>query len=279
MKKTPCLYAIARFTPFVETGEFANVGVVMIAPEERHFEYKLLIQRHARVTHFFEQLEPRVYKAAMRNLRDELERATKLLKQRGFDRRRRVNDVDFARAFFAEITRPRETVIKFAEPRAVLAENVEAKLEELYGFYVERAFVTREYQEQVLERGLRKWLFQARLAERFTRLELGDDEYQVVFPFVERRGDNEYKAIKPLHLAHDEPTKIIEHGALWVTRVAQLRKRQRLPHRVLFPVQGPDTGDTRTRAFDEATANLEDVGVTVLPYGDKEQVLAFAASA
>lgn len=277
MKKTPCLYSIVRFAPFVETGEFANVGIIMMAPEERFFEFKLMVQRHARVTHFFEQLEPRVFRATMRNLQEELNRAAGVLRRHGFDRRLKANDVAFAKGLFTEIIRPRETVIKFSEPRAILAEDMTETLAELYGHYVERTFVTREYQEAVLERGMRKWLYQARIADRFDRMELGDDEYHVTFPFVEQRADHAVKAIKPLHLGHDQPTRIIEHGGQWVLRINQLRKRQYLPDTVLFAVQGPTDDGAKGRAYHEAVEVLRETGVAVLPYTDKEGILAFAA--
>jgi len=278
MKKMPCLYAIVRFTPFVETGEFANVGIILMAPAERHFAFKLMIQKHGRVTRFFEQLEAHVFKATMRQLREELERTAGVLRQHGFDRRHKFNDVDFARNLFAEIVRPRETVIKFSEPRALLAENLPAALDDLYGYYVERNFVTREYRETVLERGLRKWLFQARLAERFDRVEIGDEEYHVAFPFVEQRGHQPYKAIKPLHLAHEQPTMIIEHGGQWLMRIRQLRKRGLLPEQVLFAVQGPATDDARERAYEDIVDDLRNAQVTVLPYADRESILSFAAA-
>lgn len=277
MKKIACLYSIVRFAPFVETGEFANVGVVMIAPEQRFFDFRLLINRHSRVTHFFEQLEPKVYRATMRNLREELERIAGLLRRHGFDRRLKENDQEFSRKLFAEVIRPRETIVKFGEPRAVLAEDMRATLEELYGYYVERNFVTREYQEAVLERGMRRWLYQARIAERFDRVALGDDEYHVTFPFVEQHEDHAVKAIKPLHLGHAQPTKIIEHGLQWVSRVNQLRKRQYLPDTVLFAVQGPTDDGPKGRAYNEVVDGLRDTGVKVLPYTDKEDILAFAA--
>lgn len=172
MKKIPCLYSIVRFAPFVETGEYANVGIVMISPKQRFFDFKLLIQRHARVTHFFEQLEPKMYRATMRNLLEELTRVSDMLHKNGFYGQLDGINETFARGLFGEIVRPRETVIKFSEPRPVLAEDAHATLEELYGYYVDRNFVTREYQEAVLERGLRKWLTNARLGDRFTRSEL-----------------------------------------------------------------------------------------------------------
>lgn len=276
MRKIPCLYSIVRFAPFVETGEFANVGVIMIAPEQRFLDFKLLIQRHSRVTHFFEQLEPKVYRATMRNLREELARVAGLLREHGFDRRLKVNDVEFAKGLFAEIIRPRETVVKFGEPRAVLAEDMGATLEELYGFYVERNFVTREYQEAVLERGLRRWLYQARIVDRFSRQEVGDEEYHVSFPFVERRGEQPVKAIKPLHLAHNQPSKILDHGGQWLFRMGQLKRRNLLPERMLFAVQGPTADGARERAFWEIVDSLRGTGAEVLPYADKEHILQFA---
>lgn len=276
MNKIPCMYSIVRFSPFVETGEFANVGVIMIALKERFFDFKLVLHRHARVTRFFEQLEARVYRATMRNLREELERIQVLLRQHGFDKRRRVNDVDFAKALFAEIIRPRETVVKFSEPKAVLAENAKAKLDDLFEFYVERNFVTREYQESVLERGMRRWFNQARILERFERHDLGDDEYHVSFPFVECKNDAPVKAIKPLHLGHDQPSKILDHGGQWLFRVEQLSKRNVLPEKLLFAVQGPDSDGPRGRAFGEIVGSLAEAGATVVTYGEKEKILQFA---
>lgn len=269
MKKIPCLYSIVRFAPYVETGEFANVGIIMMAPEQRFFEFKLMTHRYSRVTHFFDQLEPAVYRATMRNLREELIRAAEMLQ--------RQNDVGFAKGLFDEIVRPREMIIKFSEPRAVMAEDVKQALGELYGHYVEHTFAKRGSQEAVLERGMSQLFSRARIASRFDRVALGDDEYHVPFPFVEQHDDRAVKAIKPLHLGHDQPTKIIDHGLQWVARVTQLRKRNHLPETVLFVVQGPQEDGPKERAYTEIVESLKDVGVNVLPYTDKEHILEFAA--
>lgn len=278
MTKTGCLYSIIRFSPFVETGEFANVGIVMMAPEQRYFDFKIMGLRHSRVTRFFEQLEAKVFRSTMKTVREELERAAVLLRQHGFDKRFKTNDIEFARHLFAEMIRPRETVIKFSEPRMVLVEDPRTSLEELYGHYVERDFVTREYQEGVLERGVRQWLWKARIAERFIRLDVGNDEYHVPFPFVEKQGDIVIKAIKPLNLAQPQAQKILEHGAQWVFRVNTLKKRGLLPRKVLFAV-GPPPGDgtPQIRAFDETVSSLRETGVRVLPYAQKAEILEFAA--
>lgn len=279
MTKVACLYAIVRFAPFIETGEFANVGAVMLAPNARFFEYKLMYRRYARVTQFFEQLDPKIFRDTMEALRSELMRLGTLLKQNGFDKRMKACNVDLANQLFRELTRTRETIIKFSEIRGVLAEDPQAKLNELYGHYVERSFATKEYQETVLERGIRRWLSEIKIADRFQRHEVGNDDYEVVFPFVELRDGVPTKVIKPLHLAHPEPSRIINHGGDWIQRVRNLGRRGTLPQDVLFTIGVPkdeQNFDARTRACNDVIAELNEVGVQAVTIDQKQAILQFA---
>lgn len=212
----------------------------MLGPKHRFFDFKLLVYRYARVTRFFEHLDAKVFRETMRMMRDELQRAAALLKRQGFDPRTTTADATLARRLFEEIVRPRETILRFSAIRDVLTDDPQAKLQELYGYYVERNFAgTREYQEQVLERGLRQMLQQARITRRFERADVGNADYHVAFPFVERREETYVKAIKPLHLAQDDPSRILDHGGQWVWRVQMLKQRELLPPQVLFAVNGP----------------------------------------
>lgn len=278
MSKFACQYAIVRFAPYVETGEFANVGILMMAPKLSYFGFKLETRRHGRITRFFEELNPKLYREALQTLQEELQRAHDVLKAHGFDSHRKVTDSDFARHLFSEIVRPRESIVRFSESRLVLADDPEEKLKELFAFYVERNFVTKEYEESVLEKGVREWLTQAQIGQRFQRMAIGDDEYQATFPFVEQRDDRPVKVIKPLHLAQDKPSKIIDHGGSWLFRIEELRRRNRLPDKVLFTVAGPeDSHDRRQRAFEEIVGRfLDDTGVEVVDYMNRERVIEFA---
>jgi len=140
-----CQYAIIRFMPFIETGEFANVGIVLLCPEKRFFGFKLL-KRHGRLTRFFKNMEARIYTDSRTLFHDELTRILALLKSGPFDDRRRKTDIPAAQALFGELVRPREVIMRFDAPRAVLSDNPDSKLDELYRFYVERDFVTKLYQ-------------------------------------------------------------------------------------------------------------------------------------
>lgn len=274
--KTACHYAIVRFMPFIETGEFANVGVVVFAPNARFFGFKLLVNRHARVTNFFEQMDPKVYKAAMRTLREELERINGLLKPMGMDRRLKTLDRAGTLALWNEMVKPRETMLRFSESRVVLADDPETTLRELYAYYIERSFVTRESPEHVLEQGVRGWLRSANLLERFHPARIGNDEYHAQFPFVAGPDERPEKIIKPLNLGYADAAHIIDHGGQWVVRIHALKKRQLLPGKVLFAVEGPDDLTPRGKARREVVDQLEEAGVIVTPYRQAQSILEFA---
>lgn len=279
MNRIACQYAIVRFAPFVETGEFANVGILMMSAKERYFGFKLETRRHGRITKFFEELEAKQYRAALEDLKEELARTHELLKRHGFDRRFKTNDEPFARALFDEIVRPRESIVRFSEPRVVLADNPKTKLNELFAYYVERNFVTKKYKETVMENGVRGWLRAARLQDRFQPQLLGDDEFQTRFPFVQLADKHAVKAIKPLFLGQDRTTRIIEYGATWALRITELRKRNKLPEHVMFAVEGPGQHlhGKREHAYQDALHRLKDTGVEVVGANEKDRVVQFAA--
>lgn len=273
---TACHYAIVRFMPFVETGEFANVGVVMFAPNARYFGFKLLGNRYARVTNFFEQMDAKVFRASMSTFREELQRIDGMLKQMGTDRRMKDLDRDGAVRLWGEVIKPRETMLRFSESRVVLAEEPRAKMLALFEYYVERNFVNREYQEQALERGVRGWLRDAKLLNQFHAGRVGNDEYHAQFPFVAGPDDKPEKIIKPLNLDYAEASKIIDHGGQWVVRVNALKKRQLLPKQVLFTVNGPVDSTARGKARREVVDELEEAGVIVAPFNQAQVVIDFA---
>lgn len=278
MNKVYCQYSIVRFAPYVETGEFANVGIVMMAPKHRYFGFQLETRRYGRITRFFDELEPRLYKQTLRSLRDELDRKHVMLKNFGFDKRRKINDVDSAWQLFREILRPREVIIRYSEPRYILADDPQKKLIELFNFYVERNFVSKEYKESIIEKGIRNWLFDANVGERFLKRVIGDELYNATFPFVEQVDGRPVKVIKPLHLAQDHASKIIDHGAQWLFRVEELRRRHLMPENVMFTVAGPEAfSDTkRNAAFEEAIGRLENAEINVANFKDRERVVNFA---
>ncbi len=275
MTKFACQYALLRFRPFAETGEFANVGIVLLAPEARFFGFKLL-NRYGRITQFFKELDKKVYLNGRELFKEELERFAAQLRKFALDGRKTVPDIRLAIDLFAELVRQREAILQFDERRVVLADDPNAKLNALYDFYVERNFVTKEYQERLLESSIRKLLFRAQVGENYRQEKLGDADFAVNFPFVRMEKGNAERVIKPLYLAQTDTTKIITHGGQWVDKIRRLRKRQVLPDNVMFPVTAPVLDTRAYRAFEEIRDDLAAERVEVVTANSDQKILDFA---
>lgn len=269
-----CHYAIARFAPFIETGEFANVGVVMFAPGARFFGFKLLGNRYARVTNFFEGLDTKVFKSSLTGLQEELARILDLFQQPGM--LSKENQI----AVWTDLIKPRETMVRFSEPRIVMASDYQTKLLELYDYYVGHNFATKEYHEKLLERTVTGWLRDAGLQNKFHPARIGNDDYHAHFPFVAGPENHPESIIKPLNLNHADAAKIIDHGGQWLYRLDALKKRELLPPQVLFTVQGPapDESSPRGRAKNEIVTELRSRDVLVIPHGSASSIIEFARS-
>ncbi|MCR4298082.1 MAG: DUF3037 domain-containing protein [Gallionella sp.] len=274
MKKYACQYAIVRFLPYLETGEFANVGIVMLCPDAGFFEFKLLA-RVRRITAFFEELDSGIYRRATNDFKQELKRIRNWLAHQPD----RTMDVELARHLFGELTRQREAMMRFDNVRVVLADDPAQQLDELFGHYVERNFATKAYHEQqLLDKTVRKVLVDAKLNKQYQPEMLGDvTTYHAKLPFVHREAERAVKAIKPLYLAHEDPAQIYDHGWAWLGKVNKLRSLRLLPEQVLFPVQGPDEArGERFDMFQEITAKMAANDVWVVPSIQTERIVEFA---
>lgn len=275
MKKFACQYALLRFRPFVETGEFANVGIALIAPEARFFGFRIL-KRYGRITQFFHQLDRQIYLDGRQLFKEEMDRFALELRRLALDGRKTQPDIVLARNLFAEVVRPREAMLQFADQRVVLAEDPKATLLQLFDHYVERNFVTKEYQERLLENNVRKLLFNVQVGARYQREKVGTEDFAVNFPFVDMVEGKAERVIKPLYLAQGDSTKILTHGGQWVDKVRRLRKRNALPPKVLFPVTQPAANTKPYHAFQEIRQDLLAENVQVVAADDERQILKFA---
>ena len=121
-------------------------------------------------------------------------------------------------------------------------------------------------------------LRQHRLVPRFREAQVGNEDYHVTFPFVYQPRIGLFaRAIKPLNLAHDQSTKIYDHGEMWVNRIRRLRRINKAPREMLFPIHRPaPTEGRRHAACEEICAELENLDVHVVPETDDAALVKFA---
>lgn len=272
MKKLACRYAVVQFVPYSETGEFVNAGVVLVCPQTGYLDFRLQTRKYARVTAFFDELEPKVYLTAIKVIQGEMERVRDLLARNGT-----TGTDELARAAFTSLVHPREAIIRFSPARVLLADEPEKELRRLFDHYVDRAFATPEYVETAMVRRLSALLKDLDLQAPFRPEKIGDDVVHAKFPLVQRRGLQFRKVIKPFNLNQPEPNGIFDHGDAWVQKVRRLRDRNLLPADVLFAVAGPRATDAkRYAAFREICTELERLDVMTVEEAAKNRIVEFA---
>ncbi|WP_158529637.1 DUF3037 domain-containing protein [Parvibium lacunae] len=264
-----CRYAILQFLPYVETGEFANIGVVLFNHEQGSLHFQLL-KNWKRVTDFFDLDTKAPLNACLKLVTEDLERVSRLLATlRGQGKPEPMRS-----GLFDELIRRRETMFRFSPVRALLTADANEAVKQLYAQYVEHRFATKENQEVLLERELKLLFQQNKLAERYRSRAVGDALFEYEFPFVAEQGQR-IRIIKPLHLTHQKLTKAVDHGVQWAGRIRELRRRALLNGEVLFTLQtGADL--PHQQVAQEVTEILQEVEASVLPHHASERILTFA---
>lgn len=278
-----CHYALLRFMPYREAEEFVNIGVVLACPKTGYLGVAVERKKWRRVTDFFPEFKTRktmaIYRDGLAILLRELDR---FAVQAAHDRRlNHPQSAEQTRATFLALTRPREAIFHFSEPRTLLTQNVERQLQQLFDLYVERQLTeSSDAPEEHLRRELNRFLTQSGLANLYRKTEIGPPERAVAFPFVAGPTDappSLLRAIKPLNLSHDQSGEIYRHGDHWVGNLRRLKRADALPAATLFAIRQPPTGTPTARAAAEICAELNEYrGVTTLDFQAMPQILDWA---
>lgn len=263
-------YTLVRLLPQVDAGEFANIGVLLACPKQGYFDFQL-IKRYGRVTRFFEAFTNELFISVRHEVHAELRHIRDQVTTVG------ASDQENVVRVLHDLTKPRESMIRFAPLRLVLTSDPEAELNRLIERYVQPTLETVVQRHEALMTLHVSQLLKARWGRMFAPVQVGPAEFPVQLPLVYERNGKVLAAIKPLDLTQDEPAKIYEHGDLWIGKLRRLQHLKALPVEMLVPVEGPHVGDTqRRRAYDEVVKEFLHIGVKVTQASDKAQILEFA---
>lgn len=276
--KIACQYAIVRFEPYAETEEFANIGIVLFAPEQSYFNFKLTKVNSSRVTSFFSEFDKLKFKNIVSNYHKDLDYFKNLTKNN-------QKDTIQNSLIFKELVHSRSGIIKFSELRVKLSASPKDELNKLFDYYIERSFVKLKTHEKLLENQISTLFEEHSFRKKFSKSDIGSDIYKTSFPFVEKSKNEVIKVIKPFYLGHSTPQRIIEHSLQWTGKLNYLKDM--LPPKVLFIVEPPSSItennlprnqlDERLDAFEQAKKLLEDTEIaSVVNYENKKKILDYA---
>ena len=216
MKQYACRYALIQFMPYAETGEFANIGIVLICPQTGFFDFTLETAKHQRYTDFFKELTKPIYREATRAIEAELTRLQKMLVTASPD--------TVLNTIMAAI-HPREAIIRFSEPRGRLVAAPAQALNDLFKHYVEFGFLQEQSPEQKLEIKIQGLLKGFNLVAPFKEGTIGAANGVCVrLPLIQTIEGTQVKAIKPLYLGQKSLNEMYTHGEQWIGKLKRLKK-------------------------------------------------------
>lgn len=279
-------YAVVRFTPYPETGEFVNCGVIMTCASRGFLAAKFSRARNRRVSDFFQELDKRVYPAVLTSFRKEVTHACGALQKVGAEQAEALAlDASEAALRFQVLTRPREGMIRVSDVCCGIlpADTTPQRLLEIvYQDQVERQFArTSHYWEQEMVGRIRATFSEHNLAGVYEERRIGTDEFGVRLPFVHVDVNNRpTHAIKPLDLDQKDTTAIYERGDAWLNRIRRMRCLGAEVPTLLFPVNFPATSAKKRNAAARRICNeLQEAQIQVAQQDQADEILAFAKSA
>jgi hypothetical protein len=271
---TQCMYAVVRFMPFAETREFANVGIVVIAPKLGLYDFKLAPKTFNRVTKFFDDLDGVVYKHAIEGFEEELNRIRNYLVHNHIQGKSLVD-------YFKEITRTRESVLHFGEVGTMLTANINVAVDKLFERLIGRNFTeSKEYKEQQMIRVLKSQLT-AKLPSgiRYTKQNLKADMYEIPVPLATRINDS-YRIIRPLAFEQKNVLLAMEHGEAWVNRLKKLINFDVVQAgKALVAFEKPvHRKQEFMKVYEDVVGEIENLGALTKDYGDTDSIIQFASA-
>jgi len=273
MRKHAISYAIIRFQPHVETEEFANIGIIAVAPSLGHLDFKLETKRFGRLNKFFDCVDPELIRQVIKNYNYELKRIRDLSGHNGSGQTRLEFSInDNAEHLFNSLTKDREGIIRFSDVRFAMTNNFKAKLDDLFNYYVRKNFANAVYREGLLEKHVRNILKLKELNKNFRRQTFGDGLYSATFPFVEILNEEPVKILKPIYLGQEDPTRILDHSNKWLFTIKRLKSF--IPKDVVFAVEGPNGKPLQERAFKEAIDQFKANNIQVVDAKDERELIS-----
>lgn len=270
--KTPCLYSIIRYIPFAETEEFANVGILLCAPKQGLFLYKLAKGNDARVKAFFR--DDKIFPLAKYALTDELKFAKENLHcYRGAEK---LSD------FFHAFVSTRESIFQFSDSRIIMCESPAHQIEELYDRYINHTEYTPERREDILAKELKlRFDSSQELRKTFRKETIGGEFAKFTMPLVASANELALCAIKPLVFDQSDTSKMMEHCDKWVARVTRAADERllNLPG-VLFPIAGPIKPSVRAKnAIEKIVKTFTSHKINCVDHDNENFIINFAKEA
>lgn len=245
---TFCNYAVLRFQPYPQTGEFANLGIVMLC-SNGDFEFLIESKHFTRITHFFGQMDKAIFLRSRKKFADELQRIATMMEELRWQPK-------IQQEVFKHLIGPSATMFRFSEPRIIASKCPKKTINELFETYVLHKFDTKIDEEVELTKTVGRWLKNIE-GRKYTEVSIGDDLQPIKFPYALHNQNSILQAIKPISFDLQDAGKILDKGNTWFGRLRRLEIHKDAPLETILVSRPPSEKESPMyRAYKEVIAGL-----------------------
>ena len=211
--KTAYSYVTLRYVHDVVTGEFANVGVVLYAPEQRLLEARFT-GSYERLNAIFLKIDHPHFRALMRYLTNRFEELSEDLRDS-----LKLVPVSGITELVRQVLPPDDSSLQWSEAGGGFTEDVEETLRTLFARLVERYVRDSELPSRTddeIARPFKATLEKKRVAQRIHQKRIEARDYQYDFQFGWQ--NSVWNVYEPVSFDLMNPGSIVEKANTWLGR-------------------------------------------------------------
>lgn len=269
MKQYAMRFAVIRFMPYVQTREFANIGIVITHPKSGWFDFKIET-RYSRLSRFFRHFDASAYRATVKAFSEELQYIKDMAA---------ISTPEQIRAMLEHIARPREAVISTSSVGTTLAADPAQELTRLFDYYIGHSFAQSQHEAE-LTRHIQNLIRQIHTAYPFKESTIGDESgFHATLPLVQKtENGNIRKIIKPIYFGQKDPADIYHKADKWIASIKRLKRGGYIEQpEIMFAYQAPENpADAQKKALSDVLTELQEQQFLITDKSNIGQITQFA---
>ena len=175
------------------------------------------------------------------------------------------------------LARPREAIIQTSRVYACMANDEANKLSELFAYYIHHSFAKNQPEEQLTQQ-IVAMVKSFRLAQPFCEAQIGNQEYRVSFPLVQKQAEQVHKIIKPIYLGQDDAAALYQKADSWLARFKRLRLFGWINQKtkILLPYQAPNNqSNLLDNALNHVLSDFRQQGILAIRQDEHQELKRF----
>ena len=256
MNKHPYTYTILRYVHDTSTGEFVNVGVVLVS-QEANFAEAILKQAYRRLSKMFPGFDGDHFRSVIRHLQVRLDEIAAQVADEMELGQKPSNALEMAHSVIA----PDDSSFQWSPMGSGLSADLRETLESIYQKMVEQydePHRSSSRNDDQIWRTFKREFQTRKVLSRLSEKVIGVKDDEVTFSHAWM--NNQWHCLEPLSFDLMQAPSIREKAHAWLGRMTSLKDAQE-PFRVYYLVGEPQLEGSK-KAFDQALAILDKTPVS-----------------